>query len=155
MAHIKPTFMRTAYNYDMNEAGDESALQCKDKTLTQQHFKEEADINTIVQRFHLTGELPTDVRMPMNGDFSGVFDFQSAMNAIRAAEESFAAMPAQVRSRFQNNPAAFVAFCSDPENTAEAIKMGLATARPVPDAPKPPEEPKPGTPPPAPPKTGT
>ena len=29
-----------------------------------------------------------------------IVDFQSAMNAVRGAEESFMAMPAEVRSRF-------------------------------------------------------
>ena len=122
---MKPTFIRTAYNYDMNKAGDESALHCKDPTLTKQSFAEEVDINTIVKRFALTGELPKDVRMPQYGDFTNAFDFQTAMNAIRQAQESFMAMPAHVRSRFDNNPQKFVEFCSDEKNAEEAAKLGL------------------------------
>lgn len=118
-------FLRTPYNYDMNKAGDESGLTCKDQSRTKQSFAEEADINTIVRRFHLTGQLPTDVRMPQYADFTEIVTFQDAMNAIRAAEESFMAMPAEIRTRFHNDPAEFVQFCGDEKNKDEAVKLGL------------------------------
>lgn len=127
----KPPFLRTAYNYDMNEAGDESGLECLDKTLTKQSFADEVDINTIVERFHITGELPTNVRMPTYQDFTGIFDFHSAMNAIAQANEAFDKMPAAVRARFHNDPAEFVEFCSKDENHKEAAKMGLLTPEAV------------------------
>lgn len=122
---MKTIFLRTPYNYDMNKAGDESGLHCKDDSRTKQSFAEEADINTIVRRFHISGELPTNVRMPTYADFGEVFDFQTAMNAIREAQESFMAMPAHVRARFHNDPAEFVDFCSNQANRAEAEKLGL------------------------------
>lgn len=117
--------LRAQYNYDTDAASNEDALKCEDLSLTQQHQKEEADINTIVRRFGLTGELPQNVRMPSYGDFTGVGDYQSALHAIREADEAFMAMPADVRSRFNNDPAAFVDFCSDPANLEEAKKLGL------------------------------
>lgn len=115
-------------------------LACKDKTLTQQHFAEEVDINTIVRRFNLTGQLPEAVAMPTYADFEEIFDFQTAMNTIRAAQEAFMAMPHPIRTRFHNDPAEFVAFCSDPENRPEAAKMGLVERKPE-------GEPSPTTPP--------
>lgn len=128
---MKPSFpfVRNAYNYDRNLASDESGLRCDDVSLTKQSFAEEADINTIVRRFHLTGQLPENVRAPQYQDFEGVFDFHSAMNAVAAAGESFDAMPAEVRSRFHNNPAEFVDFCSDAANREEAVKLGLVFDR--------------------------
>lgn len=148
----KAPFLRTPYNYDMNEAGNEDAIRCKEPTLTQQHHAEEADINTIIRRFNVTGELPQSVRMPTFGDFEGIFDYHQAMNAIREADESFMAMPAETRARFNNNAASFVEFCSDPRNRDEAAKMGLLVP------PAPPAEPPPslkGSSPPEPPKTDT
>lgn len=129
-------FVRSAYNYDMNKAGDESGLKCLDKTLTRQEFKEESDINTIVERFHITGELPQNVRMPTFADFTGVFDFQSAMNAIRLAQESFAQMDAKVRARFNNDAQQFLEFTGNEENRDEAIKLGLVPPK-APDTPPP------------------
>lgn len=118
-------FLRAPHNYDVDKASDESGLACPEATLTKQSFAEECDINTIVRRFNLTGQLPTDVDAPTYADFSDIPDFQSAMNAVLAAQESFASMPADVRARFNNDPASFVDFCSDDANYDEAVKLGL------------------------------
>lgn len=123
-------FVRNPYNYDRDAVSTETGLFCDDPSKAQQQFKEESDINTIVERFNLTGQLPSDVRAPQYADFEGVFDFKSAMNAIRQAEESFMAMPAHVRARFVNDPQRFVEFCSDPANLEEARKLGLALPSP-------------------------
>lgn len=120
-------FLRTPYNYDTNAAGDEDAIHCEEETRTQQNFAEECDINTIVRRFGLTGQLPENVRQPQYGDFVGIFDYHGALTAITQANESFARMPADVRARFNNNPEQFVAYCIDPANLAEVRKLGLTT----------------------------
>lgn len=122
---FKPVFVRSGNNYDMDAVSNETGLRCDDPSLTQQQFKEEADINTIVERFGLTGELPTDVRAPIYADFEESFDFHSSMNAIRQAEESFMRLPAAVRARFANDAGAFVDFCSDEANRPEAERLGL------------------------------
>lgn len=118
-------FVRQPYNYDMNEASDESGLKCLDKSRTQQKFKDEVDINTIAKRFGLTGELPSNVPMVLQGDFTNVTDFHGAMELIVQARESFDAQPAAVRARFDNDPQKFLDFVSEKENLDEAIKLGL------------------------------
>lgn len=122
-------FVRSPYNYDVVAASDECALDCSDfPSLAKQSFADECDINTIVRNFGLTGELPSDVRAPQYGDFTGVMDYQSALNAVIAADEAFMQMPAEVRSRFHNDPAAFVDFCSNENNREEMARMGLLVA---------------------------
>lgn len=118
-------FLRTPYNYDTNEASDASGLSCPEPTLAQQHAREETDINTIVRRFGLTGELPNNVRVPRYGDFTAVSDYQTAMNMVMEANQAFMQLPADVRSRFNNDPGALVDFMSDDSNRAEAEKLGL------------------------------
>ncbi len=118
-------FIRNPYNYDTNEASEESALYCEDPSRTKQSFKEECDINTILKRFNITGQLPVGPLQPQYGDFSGVFDYQTALNAVIAAQDSFNALPATLRNRFANDPAAFVDFCSDESNREEMIRLGL------------------------------
>lgn len=125
------TFVRSAYNYDMSAASVDAGLLCEDVSLAKQSFAEESDINTIVRRFRISGELPVNVRMPTYGDFTGVSDFHSAMNAVALAHEAFDAMPAEIRSRFHNDPQEFVAFCSDDSNMDEARKLGLVPAAEV------------------------
>lgn len=123
-------FVRTPYNYDVDDVSFESGLLCCDVSLAQQNMLEETDINTIVKRFGLTGQLPQGVRVPSYGDFTGVFDYQSALAAIDDAADSFYQMPADVRSRFDNDPALFVDFCSNPANLDEMRSLGLAVPLP-------------------------
>lgn len=122
---ITPPFLRTPYNYDTDKASKESGLHCKDPSLAQQHFAEECDINTIVERFHLTGEVPQLQQLPSFDDYEGVFDFQTAMNTIRSSQETFMSLPAKLRARFHNDPQEFLEFCSDQDNHDEARKLGL------------------------------
>lgn len=122
---MKPPFFATPFNIDANDWSDQHGLNCKDPSLAQQQFKDECDINTIVDRFHLSGEMPQVLDLPSYGDFTGIFDYQSAMNQLVTARETFMSLPAKVRSRFHNDPQEFVAFCSDAENTDEARKLGL------------------------------
>lgn len=122
---LRLPFVRSAFNYDMMEASIASGLTCLDPSLAVQDQRDEVDINTIVERFRITGLPPEDVRAPTSGDFTDVVDFRGAMDAIVAARESFQRMLAPVRERFDNDPARFVDFCSDAKNRAEMLKMGL------------------------------
>jgi phage internal scaffolding protein len=122
--------MKFASAYDDFESmSNETALVCLDSSLTQQQFRDESDINTIVDRFMKTGHLPDPVSMPQYIDYEGVFDFQSAMNVVRQADENFMRMDAKVRSRFHNSPQEFLEFFADPANTEEAVRLGLATSK--------------------------
>ena len=123
-------FLRSPHNYDRDAASDETGLSCLDPSLAKQAFAEEADINTIVKRFGISGEVPQGVETPTYGDFTGVFDFHSAVNVVAAAHESFDAMPAEVRFRFHNDPGAFMDFVHNEANRAEAISLGLVLPPP-------------------------
>lgn len=124
-------FVRNPYNYDMQKVSDETGLKCEDPSLAQQHMKDECDINTIVERFGVTGELPTAPLPPQYGDFSGVTDYHSAMNAVLAAEQSFMALPAKIRARFDHDPNALLQFLNNEQNRDEAIQLGLIDGEPV------------------------
>lgn len=121
----KNVFLRTAYNYDTNAASNASGLVCEEPTRAQQHHKDECDINVILERFGKTGQLPVNAISGQYGDFSGVYDYHSAMNAIIAADSEFDALPAQLRARFDNEPNNLINFLRDEKNTQEAIELGL------------------------------
>jgi len=128
---IVAPFLRTPYNYDTIAASNESGLRCEDATLTQQQFAEECDINNIMQKFGMTGLLPQAPLTASYGDFSGVNDYHTALNAIIAAEEQFDALPAQLRSRFDNDPAKLIDFMENPDNRSEAEELGLVVQNTV------------------------
>lgn len=152
-----PPFVRSAYNYDTNKASDESGLRCEDPSLAQQQFAEESDINYIAERYGLTGELPQVLDLPRYGNFEGIFDFQTAQNAVILAKQQFMTLPAKLRSRFDNDPQKLLTFLENPDNRAEAEFLGLmepqqpaqepATATPgAPEGGKPPSNPPEGAP---------
>lgn len=103
-----------------------SALECKDPSLAVQSQAVESDINTIVRRFNVTGQLPSAARLPQYGDFDRVDDFRSALEAVMQAQASFDAIPAEIRARFGNSPQAFLEFCSVSENLPQLQEWGLA-----------------------------
>lgn len=123
--------LRSPFAYDVDLVSLESGIECPEPTKAIQSQAEEADINTIVKRFGITGQLPQNVRAPTYADFDHVLDFHSAQNAIIAAKDSFMRMPAALRARFDNDPGLFVDFCSDEANREELAKMGLLSPRSV------------------------
>jgi len=131
MKDKKLPFLRTPYNYDVDKVSDETGLVCPEPTLAQQNFKDECDINHIVRQFGLTGELPGKPLSPQYGDFSGVLDYHSAVNAVLAAQDDFMELPAQLRSRFNNDPAELIDFLANEQNREEATKLGLVAAKPI------------------------
>lgn len=128
---IEKVFLRTEWNYDRDAVSLATGLVTPEPSLAVQDAAEEADINTIVRRFGLTGQMPKDVRAPEYGDFTGITDYREALDAVMVADRAFAQMPADVRRRFDNDPAAFVEFCLDDANREEAAKLGLLVPPPV------------------------
>ena len=124
-------FVRNPYNYDMALVSQETGLECKDPSLAQQHMKDECDINVIVERFGVTGSMPVAPIEPSYGDFSGVSDYHSALNAIRASDEAFMALPAKIRAKFDHDPNALLNFLQNEDNRDEAIEIGLIDGQPV------------------------
>lgn len=118
-------FLRTPYNYDTDAASNESGLACEEPSLAQQHFKDECDINTILERFNITGMLPQSPLSPRYGDFTGIGDYHTALNRVIAAQDEFEALPAQIRARFENDPAKLIEFLDDEANRPEAESLGL------------------------------
>lgn len=121
----KLPFLRSNYNYDTDAASNESGLACEELSLTQQHFKDECDINNILRQFNITGMLPQSPLSPRYGDFSGIGDYHTALNRVYAAQDEFEALPAQIRARFDNDPANLIEFLDNPENRSEAEQLGL------------------------------
>lgn len=152
---IRP-YVRTKFNYNMENASIASGLytpQVDEEDYdgkTQQHFAEECDINTIVNNFLKTGQMPEDIKLPQFIDYEGVFDFQTAMNTMMEAERNFMQLPAKFRAEFDNDPQEFLKYVENPANEDALIKHGLM--RP---GYKKPEPPAPPAPPPAPGGTST
>lgn len=132
-------YARTKFNYDRDEVSAKSGLNFAYMGedgydgKTQQHFKEECDINTIVNNFLKTGELPENIKLPQYIDYEGIFDFRTAMESLMKAEEAFMELPAPLRAEFNNSPQEFLEFCTNPDNRDALKAKGLLKPEPVPE----------------------
>lgn len=111
-------------------------------SMTHQSMKAECDINGIMAKWQKTGVI--EHRTQFEGQYADFTntpgDFQEAQNQVLAAEEMFLTLPSKIRTRFHNDPGAFLDFTSNPDNADEMVKLGLATRREldvIEDAPKP------------------
>lgn len=120
---------RKHFGYDVEEASNAAATPVVGESMTVQSMSEEADINVLMHRYGITGKLPDNPRVPVFGDFNGINDYQSALNAISNAHDAFMEYPAAVRARFDNDPQKMLQFCADGANYAEALKLGLVKER--------------------------
>lgn len=98
----------------------------KKPSLTRQSHADESDINRILGKWRQTGFINNvNLHRPAYEDFSNTEGYMEAMNAIKKAEEVFAALPSRVRARVGNDPAALVDFVNDPANDEELRELGL------------------------------
>lgn len=120
--------IRSRYNAGVREGWKSSV-----PSMTQQQFKDEADINYIVSMYDSSGVMPTfhgdgQPAQPVFGDFASLPDnAQEMYNRMIEAKNNFDNLPLEVRKRFNYDPAAFLEFADNPENLDELVAMGLAT----------------------------
>lgn len=117
--------VKNPITYDRDKNSNLAKFVFTRPSRTQQSFRDECDINNILRQFNVTGELPSGSVQPQYGDFSGITDYQSALNAVMAAQHSFLALPAKVRAKFDNDPALFVDWASDEANKDDMKAFGL------------------------------
>jgi len=100
-------------------------LHFKEPPLTKQEFLEESDINNIVKKYQITGELPMRGRQGIFTDVSHVPDYREALDIVRHAQYGFEALPAAIRTKFNNDPEQMINFIKDPANFEESVSLGL------------------------------
>lgn len=94
---------------------------------TQQHFKDEHDINNIMKKYLKQGISYNQLPNPSGvyGDFSNVKDYQNSLQTIIDADQAFLTIPSNIRKRFDNDPQKLFEFLNDKKNLDEAISLGL------------------------------
>lgn len=102
------------------------AVEFELPSMTEQHFKDECDINNIIEKAKVTGVLPSGSREPLFGDFEKFpKNLQERFDMYNEANERFLHLPSELRKRFGNNPANLLDFLRDSNNIDEAVKLGL------------------------------
>lgn len=98
---------------------------------TQQQFRDEVNINSIMRKYHSTGQITHLAKSQgQYRDLSNAQDYFDSLNIIQQAEQSFATLPSHVRKKFGNDPAALLEFIHNPDNFEEGVKLGIFQAKP-------------------------
>lgn len=105
-------------------------------TMTEQHTSHLSDINYLMERYK-PDELAAYIaakasgRSPILGhDFSQEPDFQGARNITYRLQQSFEALPEEVRMHFRNH-LEFLKFIDNPANQAKMEQLGLMTKKEI------------------------
>ncbi|WP_157941802.1 hypothetical protein [Escherichia coli] len=106
----------------------------EEPTMTQQHFRDECDVNKIVERAIRTGDTTvfTSAQRAEFYDASAVTDYADAMALIDDVNDDFNSLPSATRALFGNNVKQYVEFMSNPRNWDKARELGLLSGGEVP-----------------------
>lgn len=113
---------------NFQKRSDDSALSFEGTvSLTRQEFVSSCNINNIIKKYVKNGNNPFSITADAKfGDFTDLpSSYQDALQLISAADDYFAQLPADVRSKFDNDPGKMLDFVNDKMNRDEAIKLGL------------------------------
>lgn len=97
--------------------------------IVQQHFKDDTDINKIMERHLKTGAPPRGAGIPSNRQprytaLNGK-TYHEMLCQVQEVQGEFAGLPGKVRKRFANNPERLLEFLQDEKNLPEAVELGL------------------------------
>ena len=90
-----------------------------------QEFKQDADINSIMQKFQKTQTINYAAKHQPQYGIATPVDYHQALNIVTAAQSMFAELPSNLRRRFENKPEALLEFVQDEANYQEATELGL------------------------------
>lgn len=96
-------------------------------SMTQQQFKDDCDLKSIIERYQLTGLVDCEVHEMHYGDFANVKDFNEAQEMLARVGELFDGLPARTRAYFKNSPSEFLAFVNNNDNARLAKDLGLSS----------------------------
>ncbi|AXL15327.1 internal scaffolding protein [Microviridae sp.] len=101
-----------------------------DDGLTKQSFKDETNINKILQRAQKGGTLShLNQYEGIYADFSD-YDFWEHRQKLAVGDQVFNKLPSELRKEFGNDPAKFFAFVNDPANQGKLAELLPDLAKP-------------------------
>jgi len=116
--------IRTAY--DDTPSVDPGVKCTKEEGKTIQSHKEYCDIDKQIMLAGAGNILLGNAKKPFYGDFSEMPQtFSEQFALVKKFEADFMQHPADVRLRFNNNPAEMAQFLANPANKEESYKLGL------------------------------
>lgn len=101
-------------------------LDCSSPILTDPSFKNQCDINVIMQQYAKTGLFPSsNSREPRYIDNTQIPNLEKAYEIVTNAENLFYDLPPTIRKLMDNDPSQLENFINDPKNKNILISEGL------------------------------
>ncbi len=108
--------------------------------VTQQHMREECDINRIVKHFTQTGQLDhVQTRPPQYGNASEMSFHEAMINSVQATQ-NFEQMDQKIQDHYKNDVSLYLDAISDPSHEDELRELGLIPPLPIKEETKEPEQ---------------
>lgn len=95
------------------------------ESKTKQQFKTQCDVNHIIQQYDRGGVITHGNAASPQYGVAPKIDYHSAMNIVVEANAAFEALPANVRKRFDNDPAKFMDVIHDEKYHDDMVELGL------------------------------
>lgn len=94
-------------------------LFCSESTLTKQSFKDECNINKIVQKFAATGQMPNLNNLEAQYGEAPTIDLKESLDLVKNLHREFDDLTPEIQARFGGNAQNYAQFLSDYENNPE------------------------------------
>ncbi len=112
------------------EHGHLEVKQYEQPGRTKQAFKDDADVNRILDKFRKTGTITHLNKFGAQyGDFADMPDLLQAHERLKAGHAIFGELPAEVRAEFAQDAGKFFAFVNDPANKDDLPRLLPAIAQ--------------------------
>lgn len=95
-------------------------------SMTDPQYADDCTVEGIIRRY---GVLPRPDVTPIDVDVSEFQDFETCLERVTRAMESFDSLPSDIRQRFGGDPKAYYNFITDPKNVDEMVRLGLAEVK--------------------------
>ena len=118
--------MRFKVNHSVDDYSELYAVFNNSPTLTEQHHKDSADINSIVERFMRGDSVTVNSKQGVYLDVSELPDYRDSLDAVMIVQDKFDLLPSSLRERFDNDAAQYFDFVVNPANLESIYELGLA-----------------------------
>ena len=117
------TEMRTAYNGV--RVSREQIQIGGGETMVRQAFKDEVDINRIVERYRATGQLPLTNAQARYGDVTDYQDYKTMLDYVHEALRKADDLPENALEQFNANPEDFMRRIDAAESRDDLVALGI------------------------------
>lgn len=128
--HEQMPVWKTPYNHDTNFESDRYALYTPEESRTKQEFKEDTDINVILDRFRRNAGEPPIILPEHFADTTTATSYYAMASKAAEANATFYQLPPEIRADHLNDPARWadeVVKALQLEDRDKLNKLGIAT----------------------------